>query len=106
MENRNGLEEARLISFYVLKAGGFKIRRLTQVIRFPWDKREPLVKGFQEWDSPEMKAWDEEADRALAVLNPEAYARYMEGKKAREEAATIERMTNEDDMTIKAQIDF
>lgn len=82
LENRHGMEEARFVAYHVMKAAGFKIRRLTQIAKFPWDVVVPSVK-LEAWDSPAMKKFDEDADRALAILNPAAYAKYMEGKKAR-----------------------
>lgn len=84
LQNRNGMEEARFISFWVMKAAGAKIRRVTQIARFPWDVFTPSVR-LEAWDSPAMLKFDEEADKALAVLNPEVYAKYMEGKRAREQ---------------------
>lgn len=103
LQNRNGMEEARFISYHILKAGGFKIRRVTQVAKFPWDVFAPSIK-LEAWDSPEMLKFSEEADRALAVLNPEAYAKYMEGKRQRE--AGIAKADHDPDMTIKTEIDF
>ena len=106
LQNRNGMEEARFISFHVMKAAGFKVRRFTQIAKFPWDVFVPSVK-LEAWDSPEMLKFSEEADRALAVLNPEAYAQYMEGKRQREEAAKLsESSTPDNDMTIESKIDF
>ena len=32
---------------------------------------------LEPWDSEGMKKFDEEADRALAVLNPKAYEEYI-----------------------------
>lgn len=81
LQNRPGMEEARFIAFHVMKAGGYKIRRIEQICRFPWDRVVRLV-NLEPWDSPAMIEFSEAADRALAVLNPEAYAKYMEGKKA------------------------
>lgn len=104
-ENRHGMEEARFVAFHVLKAGGFKVRRLTQIAKFPWDVFAPSVK-LEAWDSPAMKKFDEEADRALAVLNPEAYAKYMEGKKARAEAKLPESSTPDPDMSIEMNLDI
>lgn len=85
LENRNGMEEARFIAFHVMKAGGFKVRRLTQIAKFPWDVVQRRVQ-LEPWDSPAMVEFSEAADRALAVLNPKAYEEYMAGKKARENA--------------------
>lgn len=82
LQNRNGMEEARFIAYHVMKAGGYKVRRLTAIARFPWDVVTPSVQ-LEAWDSPAMIEFSEAADRALAVLNPEVYAKYMEGKKAR-----------------------
>lgn len=93
------------MAFHVLKAGGFKVRRLTQIAKFPWDVFAPSVK-LEAWDSPAMKKFDEEADRALAVLNPEAYAKYMEGKKARAEAKLPESSTPDPDMSIEMNLDI
>lgn len=110
LQNRHGMEEARFVAFFVMKAGGFKVRRLTQIAKFSWDVFVPSVK-LEDWDSPAMKKFDEEADRALAVLNPKAYAEYMAGKKAREAASAkpdVERtdaysVTN-DDFYINAEL--
>ena len=85
LQNRNGMEEARFIAFHVMKAGGYKVRRLTDIVKFPWDVVVRRV-HLEAWDSPAMKQFDEEADRALAVLNPAAYEKYMAGKKARAES--------------------
>ena len=110
VQNRHGMEEARFVAFFVMKAGGFKIRRLTQIAKFPWDVVERRVK-LEPWDSPAMKKFDEEADRALAVLNPKAYAEYMAGKKARAAASAkpdVERTdaysAANDDFSINAEL--
>lgn len=99
LQNRHGLEEARFIAFHVMKAGGFKIRRLTQICRFPWDVIVPSVK-LEPWDSPAMIEFSEAADRALAVLNPKAYEEYMAGKRAREAAKADAERTGESDNTL------
>ena len=112
LQDRMGMERARFIAYHVMKAGGYKVRRITDIIKFPWDVVVRLVK-LEAWDSEAMKKFDEEADRALAVLNPEAYAKYMDGKKARESAVidrhsslqTISGSLNQDDrMTINEQL--
>lgn len=100
LQNRNGMEEARFIAFHVLKAGGFKIRRLNQVAKFPWDRTVRRVK-LEAWDSPEMLKFSSDADRALEILNPKAFAEYMAGKKAREEKSDIPKTDNDPDMTIE-----
>lgn len=105
LDNRNGMEEARFVAFYVMKAAGAKIRRLTQIVRFPWDVVTPSVQ-LEAWDSPAMIEFSEAADRALAVLNPEAYAKYMEGKKAREANLPESSATPDPEMTIEAELDF
>lgn len=87
LHNRPLMEAARFGAFYALKAAGIKIRRYEQVVRFPWDVVVRRVQ-LEDWNSPAMLRFSEEADRALAVLNPEAYAKYMEGKRLREQAAT------------------
>lgn len=112
LQDRLGMEQARFIAYHVMKAGGYKMRRLTDIAKFPWDVVVPLVQ-LEPWDSEAMKKFDEEADRALAVLNPKAYEEYMEGKKAREKAVsdrhsslqTISGSLNQDDgMTINEQL--
>ena len=112
LQNRNGMEEARFISFWVMKAAGAKIRRVTQLAKFPWDVVQRTVK-LEAWDSPEMLKFDREADEALRILNPEAYEAYMEGKRQRELAATAESGADlksppdyDPDMTIEAELDF
>lgn len=82
LQNRHGMEEARFVAFYVLKAAGFKVRRFDQVARFPWEKRRRIQ--WEEQSREELQEFSEAADRALAVLNPEAYARYMEGRAAKQ----------------------
>lgn len=88
LQDRMGMERARFIAYHVMKAGGYKVRRLTQIVKFPWDVvvRNVLL---EPWDSEGMKKFDEEADRALAVLNPKAYEEYMAGKKAREQGHSV-----------------
>lgn len=88
LENRPGMEEARFIAFHVMKAAGYKVRRLTQIVRFPWEKAVRRV-DLEPWDSPAMLKFSEEADEALKILNPEAWEKYMEGKRQREAAATL-----------------
>jgi len=88
LQDRMGMERARFIAYHVMKAGGYKVRRLTQIVKFPWDVVERLVQ-LEPWDSEAMKKFDEEADRALAVLNPKAYEEYMEGKRAREQGHSV-----------------
>lgn len=102
LDNRNGMETARLISFFVLKAAGSKIRRFDQVLKFPWDVAVRRVQ-LEPWDSPAMLKFSEEADRALAVLNPKAYATYMAGKEAKAKTAAD---PAGDDLTIEMEIDF
>lgn len=80
LDNRPGMEEARFVAFYVMQAAGAKVRRLQQIAKFPWDVVVPSVQ-LEDWNSPAMLEFDAAADRALAVLNPEAYAKYMEGKR-------------------------
>jgi hypothetical protein len=104
LQNRNGMEEARFVSFNVMKAAGAKIRRVQQICRFPWDVVERRVK-LEAWDSPAMLKFDREADEALKILNPEAYAKYMEGKAAREQQSEVAAKPP-DDMRIDAEIDF
>ena len=88
LQNRPGMESARFIAFHVMKAGGYKIRRVEQICRFPWDIVVRRVQ-LEDWDSPAMKQFDEEADAALAVINPKAYAEYMAGKAARESGGAV-----------------
>lgn len=102
LENRPGMEAARFVSFWVMRAAGAKVKRLTQLAKFPWDVFVPSVK-LEAWDSPEMQKFDEEADRALAVLNPAAYEKYMQGKGAR---VQIFESAPDEDMRIDAEIDF
>jgi hypothetical protein len=101
------------VAFFTVKTVDSKnrIRSPERLYRFPWEEERRHVVGFEPWDSPAMLKFSEEADRALAVLNPEAYAKYMAGKQAREQAAAVERtdsakMTNENEMTINAEINF
>lgn len=112
--NRQGMEEARFIAFHVMKAGGYKVRRLTDIVRFPWDRTVRRVK-LEAWDSQAMKKFSEDADKALAILNPKAYAEYMAGKQAREEGKNIEGMAtnptlnqepNDPEMTIDIELSF
>jgi hypothetical protein len=102
LENRNGRENARYIAYYVMKAAGAKIRRLTAIERFPWDVVVRRV-DLEAWDSPAMVKFSEDADKALAILNPEAYAKYMAGKQAREEAQPPH---TDPEMTIEAELNF
>lgn len=103
LNNRPALEAARFVSYHVLRAAGSHIRRFDQVVRFPWDIRQPRV-ALEPWDSPAMLRFSEEADRALAILNPEAYAAYMAGKEARANAAAVYPVG--DDLTIEMEVDF
>ncbi len=88
LDNRPGMEEARFVAFYVMQAAGAKVRRLQQICKFPWDVVVPSVQ-LEDWNSPAMLEFDAAADRALAVLNPEAYAKYMEGKAAKERQSQL-----------------
>jgi hypothetical protein len=112
--NRQGMEEARFIAFHVMKAGGYKVRRFTDIARFPWEKHVRRVQ-LEDWDSPAMLKFSEDADKALAILNPKAYAEYMAGKKAREEGKNIEGMAtsqtlnqepNDPEMNIDIELSF
>ena len=112
LQNRHGMEEARFVAFHVMKAGGYKVRRLTDIMRFPWDRFVRSVK-LEAWDSPAMKKFSEDADKALAILNPKAYAEYMAGKQARESGENIEGLTtsqalnkepSDPEMTIDVQL--
>lgn len=117
LQDRLGMEQARFIAYHVMKAGGYRVRRLTDIVRFSWEKYVPRV-NLQPWDSPEIVAFSEAADRALAVLNPEAYSKYMEGKRKREEAPPGPPNGGEegfglgiggdsgDEMRIEAELDF
>lgn len=112
VENRQGMEEARFVAYYVMKTVDPKNRykRLTQIVKFPWEKALRTVK-LEDWDSPEMLKFDEEADKALAILNPEAYAQYMEGKRQRELAAVtplapLEGGHEDPDFSLSCELDF
>lgn len=114
LQNRQGMEEARFVAFHVMKAGGYKVRRFTDIARFPWEKHVRRVQ-LEDWDSPAMKKFSEDADKALAILNPKAYAEYMAGKAAREGGENIDGLTttqainqepNDPEMTINFNIDF
>ncbi len=75
LDNRQGMEEARFVAYHVMKAGGFKVRRLTDIIRFPWEEVQKIE--FEPITKEELDRFSEEADRILEKTNPAAFARYM-----------------------------
>lgn len=102
LENRPGMEAARFVSFWAMRAAGAKVKRLTQICRFSWDKTIRTV-NLEPWDSPAMQKFDQEADEALRILNPKAWEQYMEGKAAR---VQILESAPDEDMRIDAEIDL
>lgn len=107
LQNRPNLEAARFMAFHALRAAGVKVRRYEQVARFPWDVKVRRVK-LEPWDSPEMQKFSEDADRALAVLNPKAYAEYMAGKteRAANTAIAVNARQPDDDIKTNIELDF
>lgn len=74
-------EQARYVAFFVIKTvdSKNKFKDEQSITLFPWEKRKK-----HELELPTEEEWnkvDEELDNALKVLNPEAYERYMAGRK-------------------------
>lgn len=70
-------EHARFISFHAIKSDPKdKIRRLTDIVRFPWES-EPVQIPF---DHESADKFSDEADEFLKKINPAAYEAYMAGK--------------------------
>lgn len=106
LENRPALEAARFVSFHVLRSVGAKVRRFEQVVRFPWDVTVRRVQ-LEDWNNPAMLKFSEEADRALAILNPKVYEEYMAGKAAREKQAEQNTQAADDpEMKIEFDLDL
>lgn len=79
---RAGWEQARFLAFYVVKTvdAKNKVKRITDIAKFDWD--EPRKPNLQPQSAAEMQQFSDDADEFLKQVNPAAYARYMEGKKA------------------------
>lgn len=69
-----------MISYFIVKTvdSKNKIKRPQDLMRFDWE--QPRFKKLTEKDKDALRKFDEEADLILKKTNPEAYAKYMEGK--------------------------
>lgn len=80
-----GWEQARFISFYVVKTvdAKNKIKNEQDLAMFPWDEK-PKESELKPLTDAEWDKIDEEMDAALKVLNPKVYEEYMAGKAAKQ----------------------
>lgn len=80
LDNRQGMEEARFLAFYMLKTVDPKnrLRRFTDVHRFPWEKAQIIE--FEPITKEELDRFSDEADEVLKKTNPKAYERYLATK--------------------------
>ncbi len=81
-----GWEQARMISFWVVKTVDAKKRfkKFEDLMRLPWETKTPKLKPV---DPEAMQKFSDEADEVLKVLNPEAWEAYQKGKAAKENPA-------------------
>ncbi|MCB0574053.1 MAG: hypothetical protein KDC61_05755 [Saprospiraceae bacterium] len=63
---RDAIERARFVAFFTLRAAGAKVRKFTDVVRFPWER----IKGPKVTPESiaELKAFDRKADRVYEEM--------------------------------------
>lgn len=79
---QSGWEQARMISFYVLKGANYKVNKFQDVIVLPWEP-EPGA-AFPPADPEEMQKFSDEADKVYKMMNPAGYEAYMKAKQQKQ----------------------